>query len=146
MGTPGVAQTHANMYNPPRPPEVYTLPDNVNETLPATVRREFQHDESGRVLFFSAAPLDRSCSGLSPLSAGLGHSAKYLAGRGKWLAEREMKRKDRDELLHSLREKLRCTEQQPDESPAVSQAAHAMELFFQHLGQETERLKDDVGL
>ncbi|KAH6608847.1 hypothetical protein Trco_002193 [Trichoderma cornu-damae] len=69
MGTPGAPQAHANMYNPPRPPEVYTLPDNINETLPATVRREFQHDDYGRVLFFSAAPLDRSCNGLSPLNA-----------------------------------------------------------------------------
>ncbi|KAM6484921.1 hypothetical protein HDV62DRAFT_274850 [Trichoderma sp. SZMC 28011] len=146
MGTPGVAQPHANMYNPPRPPEVYTLPDNMNEYLPEAVRREFQHDEAGRVLFFSAAPLDRSCNGLSPLSSGLGHSAKYLAGRSKWLAEREKKRKDRDELLSGLREKLRRTELQPDESPAISQAAHSMELYFQHLGQDTERLKEDVGL
>jgi chromatin structure-remodeling complex subunit RSC1/2 len=134
------------MYNPPRPPEVYTLPDNVNEFLPATVRREFQHDEAGRVLFFSAAPLDRSCSGLSPASAGLGHSAKYLAGREKWLAEREKKRKNRDEALHGLREKMLRTEQRPGESPVVSQAARAIEMFFQHLNQETEHLKDDVGL
>ncbi|KAL6877166.1 Bromodomain-containing protein [Trichoderma novae-zelandiae] len=146
MGTPGIAQAHGNMYNPPRPPEVYTLPDNVNETLPAAVRRAFQHDESGRVLFFAAAPLDRSCKGLSPLSSGLGHSAKYLAGRGKWLAERETKRKERDEQLTALRQKLRRTEQQLDESPVVSQAARAMELFFQHLSQDTERLKNDVGL
>ncbi|KAL7929395.1 hypothetical protein V8C35DRAFT_196128 [Trichoderma chlorosporum] len=146
MGTPGVAQPHPNMYNPPRPPEVYTLPDNINETLPEAVRREFQHDESGRVLFFSAAPLDRSCSGLSPLSSGLGHSAKYLAGRSQWLAERETKRKERDELLHGLREKLRRTEQELEESPTISQAARAMEMFFEHLGQDTERLKGDVGL
>ncbi|KAL7793135.1 hypothetical protein V8C37DRAFT_378557 [Trichoderma ceciliae] len=146
IGTPVAPQAHANMYNPPRPPEVYTLPDNVNATLPTTVRREFQHDGSGRVLFFSAAPLDRSCSGLSPVSAGLGHSAKYLAGRGKWLAEREKKRKDRDELLHGLRQKMLCTEQQPDEPPVVSQAARAIEIFFQYLGRETGRLKDDIGL
>ncbi|ETS06884.1 Bromodomain-containing protein [Trichoderma reesei RUT C-30] len=146
VGTPGMPQAHGNMYNPPRPPEVYTLPDNINETLPPAVRQAFQHDEAGRVLFFAAAPLDRSTKGLSPLSSGLGHSAKYLAGRGKWLAERERKRKERDEQLTALRQKLRRTEQQPDESPVVSQAARALELFFQNLSQDTERLKNDVGL
>lgn len=146
VGTPGAVQAHANMYNPPRPPEVYTLPDNVNEGLPETVRRQFQHDDAGRVLFFSAAPLDRSCGGLSPESAGLGHSAKYLAGREMWLAEREKKRKDRDEVLHGLREKVLRIEQQPGESPVVSQATRAVEIFFEQLNQETEQLKGDLRL
>lgn len=146
IGTPGAVQAHANMYNPPRPPEVYTLPDNINETLPETIRREFQHDDAGRVLFFSAAPLDRSCGGLSPESAGLGHSAKYLAGREMWLTEREKKRKDRDEALHGLREKILRIEQRPNESPVVSQATRAIEIFFEQLNQETEQLKGDIGL
>lgn len=53
---PVSAMTPGNIYNPPRPPEVYALPDNLNESFPPEVRECFQHDAAGRVLFFTAPP------------------------------------------------------------------------------------------
>lgn len=63
--TPGgnTAAPHANIYNPPRPPEVYTLPENVNESIAREMREGFQHDSAGRILFFTAPPLDRATAG-----------------------------------------------------------------------------------
>lgn len=88
--------TPANIYNPPRPPEVYTLPDSVNDALYEQIRQNFQQDSAGRVLFFAGPPLDRPINRVSPRHEGAGHSVKYLAGRNGWLADREMKRRRRN--------------------------------------------------
>lgn len=146
----GNTAPHANVYNPPRPPEVYTLPDNVNEALPPPLRQGFQHDGAGRVLFFTAPPLDRSHKGLSPRSAALGHSVKYLAGREAWLAERDRKRKDRDEAgKHGASHKRVALD--TDHSPeladvVISHAAGAINKWFQRLDQETQGWRRDAGL
>ncbi|POR35458.1 Chromatin structure-remodeling complex subunit RSC1 [Tolypocladium paradoxum] len=146
----GNAAPHANVYNPPRPPEVYTLPDNVNEALPPPLRQGFQHDGAGRVLFFTAPPLDRSHKGLSPGSAALGHSVKYLAGRGAWLAERDRKRKDRDEARkHGAFHKrvaldADCSAELAD--AVIRHAADAVDRWFQRLDQETQGWQRDAGL
>lgn len=86
----------ANIYNPPRPPEVYTLPDSINDALYEQIRQNFQQDSAGRVLFFAGPPLDRPINRVSPRHEGAGHSVKYLAGRNGWLADREMKRRRRN--------------------------------------------------
>lgn len=86
-----------NIYNPPRPPEVYTLPEHINDALHGQIRENFQHDGAGRVLFFTGPPLDRPHKHFSPQSAGIGHSTRYLAGRDAWLKDREKKRKRRFE-------------------------------------------------
>lgn len=138
-----------NMYNPPRPPEVYTLPDNIQEQLPEQVRQNFQHDTSGRVLFFTAPPLDRPHKGISEESIGLGHSAKYLAGRKEWLAERERKRKQRDESQaeESRKQVDAALKHTKDlEQEAVSQATNAMASWLQHFDQETAQWEKEVGL
>lgn len=150
VGTaPGNAMTPGNVYNPPRPPEVYTLPDNLNESLAGEVRRCFQHDAAGRVLFFTAPPLDRPHKGISQDSAGLGHSIKYLAGRKEWLAEREKKRKQRDEkdLLESQkRVETELKKDQPSEGDMVIQATTAMSKWFHQLDKDTQRWTKEAGL
>ncbi|KAG5982658.1 hypothetical protein E4U55_001568 [Claviceps digitariae] len=107
QSTPQYSQQHAhtrsqpivngtaasNMYNPPRPPEVYTLPDSVNDTLYENIRHTFQRDSAGRVLFFAGPPLNRRAKRVSPEDEGVGHSIKYLTGRIEWLADREKKRR-----------------------------------------------------
>lgn len=142
-------QPHGNIYNPPRPPEVYTLPDVVNEAFPEGVRQQFQCDESGRVLFFTAPPLDRAHKGLSSDSAGLGHSAKYLTGREEWLAERDRKRKLRDEEerrgLHR-KSPSRETGTSGLAGSIMSQATEAMEKWFRNVDEDTARWQKDVGL
>lgn len=88
--------TATNIYNPPQPPEVYTLPNSVNDTLCEEIRQAFQHDSVGRVFFFAGPPLDRAVKRVSPCDEGVGHSVKYLAGRNGWLVDREKKRRWRN--------------------------------------------------
>ena len=146
---PGNTMAH-NVYNPPRPPEVYTLPDNVNEVLPPEIRENFQQDAVGRVLFFTAPPLDRSHKGMAPPSADLGHSIKYLAGRQQWLAERERKRKERDEEVtaaKSAKRKLGDEVRSQDAAHMlVPQAIGAMDKWFQRFDQDTEQWIQTAGL
>lgn len=119
--------SNTNMYNPPRPPEVYTLPDSVNGVLPTEVRQGYQHDNTGRILFFTSPPLERPCNGLSPTTAGIGHSIKYFAGRGQWLAAREKKRKERADTTQPCFLALAEDPQIPDADITFSQAKHGVE-------------------
>lgn len=143
--TPSTGMPNANMYNPPRPPEVYTLLDPVNDAIPEEVRHLFSRDENGRVLFFTAPPLDRANNGVAPDSARLGHSAKYLAGRKDWLAERERKRKERDE--QSTNPKKRTSSQDGKESELLSsEATNAMRAWFHDFDRNTEAWKKTAGV
>lgn len=93
------ANASANMYNPPRPNEVYTLRDEVDMQIPPEVREQYQTDEKGRILFFTAPPLNRPHPGVAEEDSSLGHSVRYLANLRQVRAERERKRKERDEAL-----------------------------------------------
>lgn len=103
--TPSIATLpHANahaghVYNVPRAPEVYTLAENVDAAIPKEVREQFQRDENGRVLFFTAPPLERPSNRVAEQYAGLGHSVKHLASIKELREERARKRKERDEAL-----------------------------------------------
>ena len=91
------------VYNPPRAPEVYTLADNVDAAIPKEVRDEFQRDDQGRILFFTAPPLNRPNKGVTEEFAGLGHSVNYMAGDiQKLREERRAKRRERDEKAAAL--------------------------------------------
>ena len=65
--------------NPPRPIEVYRLPDSANAAIPPDIREQFQRDDEGHVLFFTTPPVDV----LPPVGEGsaIGHTAKYLASK-----------------------------------------------------------------
>ncbi|KAI1385311.1 uncharacterized protein F4822DRAFT_412734 [Hypoxylon trugodes] len=104
------AHPQANAYNPPRPPEAYHLDDALNAKIPQEVRDQFQHDEAGRVLFFTQPPLDRPHRGISNESASLGHSVRYLADRAREIEDRRAKRKARDELRQEEERKRQETE------------------------------------
>ena len=79
-------------YKAPQPVEVYVLPDHANASIPADVREQLQRDEQGRVLFFTAPPVNSS-SIVQKEGQPLGHSARYLALKAKRDAERDAKRK-----------------------------------------------------
>jgi chromatin structure-remodeling complex subunit RSC1/2 len=85
----------------PRPYEVYRFMDPAAEAqIPPEIRSQFQRDDQGRVLWFSAASRDRSANkGLAPEYANLGHSVSHLANIGDIREERRRKRKERDETL-----------------------------------------------
>lgn len=94
---------NANAYIPPRQVEVYTLRD-LDAQIPPEVREQYQTDDDGRVLFFTAPPLNRPHPGVADSHATLGHSVGYLSGLAEHRAERERKRKERDEALALDRE------------------------------------------
>ena len=89
------ANAHSpNMYNPPRAPEVYTLADDA--AIPKEVKEQFQCDDEGRLLFFTAPPVYRPHR-----SSELAALAAPHISRGPDIhqirAERRAKRKARDE-------------------------------------------------
>jgi chromatin structure-remodeling complex subunit RSC1/2 len=91
--------SHPNMYNVPRPIEVYTLSEAANLSIPADVRGQFQHDEFGKMLFFTTPPLDKNP--LPENKRHLQHSLKYLADKARAKEEEDKKRKARDADLEA---------------------------------------------
>lgn len=90
-----------NAYNAPRAPEVYTLAENIDSEIPEEVKKQFQTDDQGRVLFFTAPPLNRASvrnGGVAEQYAGLGHSVHWESIKAL-KEERRRKRKERDEAL-----------------------------------------------
>ncbi|OAF99716.1 chromatin structure-remodeling complex protein rsc1 [Paraphaeosphaeria sporulosa] len=105
-----VMQQPPGGYRAPQPVEVYVLPDHANLSIPADVREQFQRDEQGRVLFFTAPPANDS-GFVKEEGQALGHSASYLAMRAKRDAQRAAKRKadeagatEREEAAKKMRE------------------------------------------
>ncbi|KAJ8109879.1 hypothetical protein OPT61_g7129 [Boeremia exigua] len=92
---PGYQQPYAQPppgYKAPPPVEVYILNDHANASIPQDIREQFQRDEKGRVLFFTAPPLNVS-QPLTKNGRALGHSAAYLAARARREKARAEKRK-----------------------------------------------------
>lgn len=92
---PGYQQPYAQPppgYKAPPPVEVYILNDHANASIPQDIRDQFQTDEKGRVLFFTAPPLNVS-QPLTKDGRTLGHSAAYLAARARREKARAEKRK-----------------------------------------------------
>lgn len=79
-------------YKAPQPVEVFVLSDHANLSIPQEVREQFQRDDKGRVLFFTAPPLNVPPP-LSKDGRTLGHSARYLAAKAKSDAKKAEKRK-----------------------------------------------------
>ncbi|KAF3059561.1 Chromatin structure-remodeling complex subunit RSC1 [Daldinia childiae] len=133
----------ANVYNPPRPVEVYRLDDALNNKIPEEVREQFQRDEAGHVLFFTQPPLDRPHRGVSSESAGLGHSVRYLADRAREVEDRRAKRKARDELRQAEEKKRQETAKlaaEEESQEIMSQARDALANWVGSMNKETEKL------
>jgi chromatin structure-remodeling complex subunit RSC1/2 len=79
-------------YKAPQPVEVYVMNDHANASIPPSIREQFQRDEKGRVLFFTAPPLNVE-QPLTKNGRPLGHSARYLAAKAKKDALKASKRK-----------------------------------------------------
>ncbi|KAK0101512.1 hypothetical protein ONS95_006679 [Cadophora gregata] len=85
------------IYHPPRPIEVYTLPEMAHNAIPADIRAQFHHDEYGRIIFYTTPPLD-----VNPIpqeKQDLGHSLRYLADKARRKEEDDKKRKARAACL-----------------------------------------------
>lgn len=79
-------------YKAPQPVEVFVLNDHANASIPQDIREQFQRDEKGRVLFFTAPPLNIE-QPLTKAGRALGHSARYLAAKAKKEGMKAAKRK-----------------------------------------------------
>ncbi|KAA8636182.1 hypothetical protein SMACR_03530 [Sordaria macrospora] len=99
-----------NTYNAPRAPETYTLAENIDSEIPEEVKKQFQTDDQGRVLFFTAPPLNRPSirnGGVAEQYAGLGHSVHWESIK-TLREERRRKRKERDEALQEEENKRKA--------------------------------------
>lgn len=94
--TPGYQQPYLQQmppnYKAPQPVEVYVMADHANNSIPLEIREQFQCDEKGRVLFFTAPPLNIE-QPLTKDGRTIGHSARYLAAKAKKEAMKAAKRK-----------------------------------------------------
>ncbi|KAL5113619.1 hypothetical protein ACEQ8H_008512 [Pleosporales sp. CAS-2024a] len=83
---PGYQQPYVQQppsgYKVPQAVEVFVLNDHANLSIPQEIREQFQRDEKGRVLFFTAPPLNVE-QPLAKEGRTLGHSARYLAAKAK---------------------------------------------------------------
>ena len=137
--------TATNIYNPPRPPEVYTLPNSVNDTLYEDIRQTFQHDSAGRVLFFAGPPLNRPVKRVSPQDEGVGHSVKYLAGRIEWLADRQKKRRWR-KMSKATSSSLASHDSGSIEHATQAAATSALNGWLQAFDEGAVRWQQKAGL
>lgn len=98
--------------------------------IPAEIRSQFQRDDQGRVLWFTAASRDRSANkGLAPEYANLGHSVSHLANISDIREERRRKRKERDEAL--AREAQSIKKSSADRVGAVEEASEAKQAMLE---------------
>ncbi|KAL9102278.1 MAG: hypothetical protein Q9163_002547 [Psora crenata] len=135
----------------PRMDEVFRLPDNANLAIPEDVRRQFQQDEHGHVLFFTAPPLD-TLPNVKPGSA-VGHTARYLAARLRARIDARQKRKaaglsDSDEASEGRQvavKKLRREEFDPNLGVQIrSTIDEALGLWIHQMQAGTDRLYQDL--
>lgn len=83
----------ASSYRDPPPIEVYTLPDHANLSIPPEIREQYQRDEFGHVLFFTAPPVCTSNGASDSLG---GHSVRYLAEKARRAEQLAQKRKEQE--------------------------------------------------
>lgn len=91
------ADADSSSYRGPPPIEVYTLPDAANASIPLEIRTQFQRDDQGRILFFTAPPLARPArfeKGSDATPPLLGHSIRYQAQKARSQDEVAARRKE----------------------------------------------------
>ncbi|KAK3391632.1 hypothetical protein B0T20DRAFT_489797 [Sordaria brevicollis] len=145
----------ANAYNAPRAPEAYTLAENIDSEIPEEVKKQFQTDDQGRVLFFTAPPLNRPSvrnGGVADQYAGLGHSVHWESIKAL-REERRRKRKERDEALQeeeNKRKAAKVAEQKADgegneHQKALSLLEEGILQWCKQMQKGTKQLEDLLG-
>lgn len=123
------------MYNPPRAPEVYTLAEDVDSSIPKEIKDQFQCDENGRLLWFTSPPIFNQ--GRSSEVVGLSNTVSHLADIKDVRAERRAKRQARDEALAA--ERLHEAEQAANAKGSANKESLAALKRRLLLNKEAER-------
>jgi chromatin structure-remodeling complex subunit RSC1/2 len=120
--------------------EVFVLNDHANLSIPQDVREQFQRDEKGRVLFFTAPPLNVE-QPLTSNGRSLGHSARYLAAKARKDAMKATKRKaeeagasDREEAV----KKAKADEEQKFKQAVLGLETRALKALEDQLAAATK--------
>jgi len=134
-----------NQYNPPRAVEVYTLADQANAAIPAEIRNQFHTDEYGKVIFFTAPPLDAN-----PIPEDvqhLGHSLRYLADKARSKEADEKKRKAREAKLEAeatARVKRMKEDTDSKQKFLVSQKLKALDVWQSKMKESTDEMYKEL--
>lgn len=127
-------------YKAPQPVEVYILNDHANASIPQEIREQFHRDEHGRVLFFTAPPLNTTAAKKD--GQVLGHSARYLAAKAERDARIAAKRKA-DEANATAREeqakKARAEEAERFRKETAELSAKAVKAWENQLALATKQ-------
>jgi chromatin structure-remodeling complex subunit RSC1/2 len=141
---PGYQQPYVQQpptgYKAPQPVEVFVLNDHANLSIPQEIREQFQRDEKGRVLFFTAPPLNVE-QPLSKEGRAIGHSARYLAAKAKKEAMKAAKRKaeEADATEHAAAaKKAKMDEEQKFKETVSELGAKALKALEDQLAAATK--------
>ncbi|KAK5126249.1 hypothetical protein LTR85_010484 [Meristemomyces frigidus] len=132
-------------YRDPPPIEVYILPDQANLSIPTEVREQYQRDELGRVLFFTAPPVATETANIA---AG-GHSIRYLAEKARRKETLEKKRKQREldkQMEDRVAKKARLEASITMAEEAEQLKMKALHVLEQQLAASTVGELDDADL
>ncbi|KAL9043805.1 MAG: hypothetical protein Q9214_003017 [Letrouitia sp. 1 TL-2023] len=131
--------------NSVRPHDVYRLSEQANSQIPAEVRQQFQQDEQGNVLFFTAPPLDV----LQPMKEGfaVGHTARYLAEKARRQTALREKRKAQgitEDEEEPLAKKPKSALQGNLSDQIHGMRDRALSLWVEQMQEGTARIYQDI--
>lgn len=131
--------SHSNVYNPPRAVEVYTLPEVANASIPHDIRDQFHCDAYGKIVFYTAPPIDTTTEQMQAFN----HSLRYLADKARRKDSIARKRKQRDTEkeadLHSNPKRLKENSEQKRRN-VLDCSLDAIEAWSKQINTSTDEL------
>lgn len=127
----------AKSYTGPPPIEAYTLPTAANLSIPPEIRRQFQQDEYGNILFFTAPPVYRAqiiAADPTPRNSDklVGHSIGYSATKIRSAETVAQRRKEHEAAKAAARVEKR-KRQVEEEAEASAQLERLKKRAFEVL-------------
>ena len=131
--------------NAPRSIEVYHLPESANAAIPPDVRKQFQRDDKGNILFFTTPPIDV----LPPLNEGsaVGHTAKYLANKLRRKIALKEQRKAAglaEDLEEPITKKPKLVSPAPSQEEVEALRDKGIMVLVDQINQGTEQIYKDI--
>ncbi|KAG9527593.1 Bromodomain-containing protein, partial [Aureobasidium melanogenum] len=135
---PSASQSRLS-YRDPVPIEVWTLPDTANASIPPEIRDMYQTDDQGRILFFSAPPVQLAEEANDP-NKNLGHSLHYMAEKSRRTQEIVARRKAYEEgkaARAAQKKRQREIDEEMRSADYETQKARALAILNTHLTRST---------